>query len=278
MIRRRSRVAAGVCMLAVAGGVVMMPGSALAHVSVDPDTAEAGGYATLAFRVPNERDDASTTRLEVVFPRDSPLGHASVKPIPGWTSTTTMKKLATPIRSGDSEITEAPSSIVWKGGSIGAGEFQEFEISTGRLPDDAGTLAFKAVQTYSNGEVVRWIEIPSAGGAEPEHPAPMLTVAPPEAATGDVPGEAESTGDERPNAGVGADSAAGLSELVATRDPAARWLAGIGMVAGLVALGVAVLRRRPAAAHAQTSSSASNGAEATRTEATRTEEPAKARR
>jgi periplasmic copper chaperone A len=33
-------------------------------------------------------------------------------------------------------------------------------------------IVFKALQTYSDGDVVRWIEEPVAGEPEPDHPAP----------------------------------------------------------------------------------------------------------
>lgn len=249
-----------VAMIAVVADAVMAPGAAHAHVTVNPDTAEAGGYATLAFRVPNERDDAATTRVEVVFPQDAPLGHASVRPVPGWTSTVTTKKLAEPITSGDNEISEVVSSIVWKGGTIDAGEFQEFEVSAGRLPEADATLAFKALQTYSNGEVVRWIELPGAAGEEPEHPAPVVTVAgadaadPPLANGNENPGtKNEATGD------TGGAELAGRSEAVAAQDPGARWLAGGGLAAGLLALGVALRRRRPTRAASQPSTTDAAG-------------------
>ncbi|MGO4423121.1 DUF1775 domain-containing protein, partial [Streptomyces sp. MCAF7] len=38
---------------------------------------------------------------------------------------------------------------------------------------DAKQIAFKTVETYSDGEVSRWIELPR-GGDEPEQPAPVL--------------------------------------------------------------------------------------------------------
>jgi uncharacterized protein YcnI len=251
-----------VAMLAVVADAVMAPGAAHAHVTVNPDTAEAGGYATLAFRVPNERDDAATTRVEVVFPQDAPLGHASVRPVPGWTSTVTMKKLAEPITSGDGEISEVVSSIVWKGGSIDAGEFQEFEVSAGRLPEADATLAFKALQTYSNGEVVRWIELPGAAGEEPEHPAPMVTVAP--ADVGADAADPPPDGNENPGTAneamgdTGAAEPAGRSEAVAAQDLGARWLAGAALAAGLLALGVA-LWRRPTRAASQPSTTDAAG-------------------
>jgi periplasmic copper chaperone A len=36
---------------------------------------------------------------------------------------------------------------------------------------------FKALQTYSDGDVVRWIDEPKADGSEPDHPAPILKLA-----------------------------------------------------------------------------------------------------
>ena len=39
-------------------------------------------------------------------------------------------------------------------------------------------MVFKALQTYSDGNVVRWIEEPVDGGEEPEHPAPVLAAEP----------------------------------------------------------------------------------------------------
>ncbi|MGH9036128.1 MAG: DUF1775 domain-containing protein, partial [Acidimicrobiia bacterium] len=48
------------------------------------------------------------------------------------------------------------------------------EISGGPLPDDVDQMTFKAVQTYASGEIVRWIEEATAGGEEPDFPAPVL--------------------------------------------------------------------------------------------------------
>ena len=53
--------------------------------------------------------------------------------------------------------------------------YQDFDISAGPLPA-AGTVALPAVQTYSDGTVVRWDQPNPSGGAEPEHPAPELVV------------------------------------------------------------------------------------------------------
>ncbi len=156
---------------------VLVASTASAHVTITPSSATAGGYATLSFKVPNEKADASTTKLEVQFPADHPLASVSTQPVPGWTVTVQKTQLAKPITSHGRQITEVVSTITWEGGTINPGEFQMFPISVGPLPDDASTLVFKALQTYSDGDVVRWIDEPTSDGTEAEHPAPTLTLA-----------------------------------------------------------------------------------------------------
>lgn len=159
--------------------LAMMAVPAGAHVSVNPREATKGGFAKLAFRVPNERPNMGTTKVEVNFPVDHPLSSVSVRPLAGWTYKVERQKLATPIESeepGEDDITDYVSKVTWEGGTIAPGEFQEFEISGGPLPEDADQIVFKAVQTYSSGEVVRWIEEASEGGEEPEFPAPVLAL------------------------------------------------------------------------------------------------------
>ena len=55
---------------------------------------------------------------------------------------------------------------------------------------DPVRLQFKALQTYSNGEIDRWIEDWPAGAPEPDHPAPVLEVVTggPGTPPGDAPG------------------------------------------------------------------------------------------
>jgi len=135
---------------------------ASAHVTVNPSEAPRGGFAKLTFRVPNEHDTASTTSVEVNFPTDHVIASARTKPVPGWTAK--IEKSAT-----------AVTKITWSGGKIAPGEFEEFDVSL-RLPTEGDSVMFPSVQTYDNGDAVRWIEDTPAGGEEPEHPAPVLTL------------------------------------------------------------------------------------------------------
>lgn len=174
LIKRSALVAA------VVGGLTLaLAAPASAHVTVNPNTATPGGYTKVTFRVPNETDNTNTTKLEVNLPADQPIASVSVKPVPGWTAVAEKSKLATPIKSHDSEITEAVTKITWTADPnavIKPGQFQEFDVSLGPLPD-SGQMIFKALQTYSDGTIVRWIDEPTTDGTEPDHPAPVLKLA-----------------------------------------------------------------------------------------------------
>ena len=166
---RAAVAAAGVALVILLAAV-----PAGAHVSIKPDVAQKGSFSVFSFSVPNESSTASTVKLEVTFPTDHPIAFVSVQPIPGWTWSAEKTTLAKPIKTEDGDITQAVSKITWTGGAIAPGEFQLFTVSAGPLPTKAKSIEFKAVQTYSDGEVVRWIESTPKGGPEPEHPAPVL--------------------------------------------------------------------------------------------------------
>jgi periplasmic copper chaperone A len=161
--------------LAAATAVAMLavPAAAQAHVTLQPNTAPAGAFMVLDVRVPTERDNASTAKVDVQFPAG--FAAASYQAVPGWRVRVIKKRLATPIQTDDGPITEGVSRVVWtrtnRSGGIKPGQFQDFPISV-QIPGKAGDkLTFKALQTYSNGEVVRWI-----GAAGSDQPAPQVTV------------------------------------------------------------------------------------------------------
>ncbi|WP_371578912.1 YcnI family protein [Streptomyces sp. NBC_01314] len=235
---------------ALAGSaVLLLSGPAFAHVSVAAEgTAAKGGYATVNFKVPNERDDATTTKLEVNFPTDHPLASAQPEAIPGWKIKVTKAKLDKPVELHGEQIDEAISKITWTatGDGIAAGFFQKFPVSMGQLPENTDELVFKAIQTYSNKEVVRWIEVPKDGEEEPENPAPVLALS---AASEDHHGSsgASTASDESKDA---KNAEAASKETAAaptdTSDTTARLLGIVGIVVGAagVAYGVLAGRRR----------------------------------
>ncbi|WP_020134081.1 YcnI family protein [Streptomyces sp. 351MFTsu5.1] len=229
-----------------ATAVVVLSSPAFAHVSVQAEgTAAKGGYAVVDFKVPNERDNASTTKLEVNFPADHPLASVMPEPMPGWKIVVTKSKLAKPLEMHGKQITEAVSKVTWtatgKDSGIQPGYFEKFPVSVGALPEDADELVFKAIQTYSNNEVVRWIEVQEEGAEEPETPAPVLTLS---AASEDGhhgAAAAEETDAKTENAAAADEVAPADSS-----DTTARVLGVVGIVVGAlgVAYGVLAGRRR----------------------------------
>lgn len=173
LVRRIAAIGA-VCAVAL----LTLAGVAWAHVTVNPHTAQQGSYTKVSFRVPDERDDAATTQLEVDLPIDHPIASVQTRAVPGWTSTVQKTTLAKPITTDDGQVTEAVSKITWTGSKIPPGSFEEFDVSMGPLPTDTDELVFKALQTYDNGEVVRWIDTAPKGAPEPDHPAPVLALTP----------------------------------------------------------------------------------------------------
>lgn len=166
--------------LIVAGAALALVAIAVpahAHVTVSaPGAARGGSDQEITFRVPVEEQQA-TVKLTVALPTSTPIASVLVKPVAGWTHTEKTTKLATPINTDDGEITEAISQITWTasaGHGLKPGEFGEFTIIAGQLPD-AASLQFSAIQTYADGSTVAWNQVAAPGGtAEPDHPAPVL--------------------------------------------------------------------------------------------------------
>ncbi|MGI8678756.1 MAG: YcnI family protein [Jatrophihabitans sp.] len=165
--------------LAAVSGLFVFAVAAAAHVTVSSPGAAQGGYAVVTFRVPNEEAAATTTKLVVQLPPDTPLASVAIQPIPGWTAVAMKTKLAVPIKTDDGEVSQAVSQITWTASAAAAikpGEFQQFDTQLGPLPAKP-SITFKALQTYSDGSVVRWIETAAAGTPAPDHPAPVLPLA-----------------------------------------------------------------------------------------------------
>ena len=169
----KSLIAAG----AVAA-VLVAPAAASAHVTVNPRDAPAGGFTVLNVRVPNERDNKGTVKVDLRLPDG--FYFLSYKKVPGWKAKLRRERLDSPVDLGGFSVSERFTRIVWKGnpkrgGIIRPNQFEEFPISV-RIP--AGTpgdqLVFPAFQTYRGGERVAW-----TGGPDAELPAPRLALTAP---------------------------------------------------------------------------------------------------
>jgi periplasmic copper chaperone A len=215
-------------LLTIAAALVAVP-AANAHVTVNPDEVLADSFSRFAIRVPNERPNADTTKVVVRLPRG--LFFVNFQPKPGWKRTVTMEKLDPPVELFGEMQTERVATVTWDGGKIAPGEFDEFGMSA-KVPNAPGrTLVFPANQTYSNGEVVRWI-----GAPDSETPASRVTLG---------PKEAEAAATTTPTAEDASPSTSGGDD--SNTDEIALGFGIAGLVAGLAALGVTLFRRPRAA-------------------------------
>jgi uncharacterized protein YcnI len=159
-VRFGSRV---VTVVAVAGVAVLgLAGPALAHVEVSADRTTAGAEnVTLTFNGEAESDDSGISSERVVLPTGiAPSAVTLVKAPAGWTFTPTADGFTV-----GGKALKVGVDAVWK-------------VKIAKLPDGETRLSFKTLETYSDGEVVRWIEIQEQGKDEPDNPAPLVTLKP----------------------------------------------------------------------------------------------------
>ncbi|MEN9204221.1 MAG: YcnI family protein [Thermostichales cyanobacterium DRC_bins_46] len=159
--------------LLLMAGVMLLPMTARAHVTVSPSEAPANSHTKLSFRVPHGCQGSPTVRLRLQIPE----GVTGVKPQvhPLWQIRTTMRPLAQPYQSHGKTISETVAEVIWEGGSLPDNLMDEFHVAV-KLPNQPGQmLAFPVVQECEQG-IYRWIQVPQAG--EDPHslpePAPML--------------------------------------------------------------------------------------------------------
>jgi uncharacterized protein len=230
------------------GGAFLLPAAAQAHISLHPNTIPAGAFATLDVRVPGEQEGAYVRKVDVLFP----AGFTGVdyENVPGWSTKVIEAKLATPIKEDGETIDTEVSQIVWTWtgppGKVNDGQFINLPLSLAVPADATGkSLEFKTLQTYSNGQVVRWIE----PALSDEHPSPRINVTVKSGVIEDIAGE-----EAGPQAGQTAGGSSVSAPAVAKANSggaskglgiAALILGALGLLAGLGALATA--RRRSGA-------------------------------
>ncbi len=158
---------------------VGVPLAASAHVTVNPKRADPGYSADVTFRAPNESDTASTVKVEVHLPADTPFTNVRYEPTPGWTTTVVTETLPKPVEVSGNTISEAPSSIVFEaqdGHAIEPGQFQTWTVALGPIPE-VGHIVLPVTQTYSDGTVVEWAATPDEVAEDDTlEPAPVLYI------------------------------------------------------------------------------------------------------
>ncbi|MEU0337511.1 DUF1775 domain-containing protein [Streptomyces bobili] len=212
--------------VAVAGALALAtallptrPACAHTEVAADRPTALARD-ATLTFTSEAESDTSGFTQVRVVLPDgiepvDVKLEHAPT----AW------------------KFRAAPDGYTIGGPALATGADAEHAIRVRRLPN-AEEIVFRTVDTYADGKVARWVELPTRK-AESEQPAPVLKLRP--AAAGE-PADPPSV---RTSEAASADLAGGASTAApvpAENDDLSAQLITAGAAAVLLALGATAWR------------------------------------
>ncbi|WP_167551038.1 YcnI family copper-binding membrane protein [Cellulosimicrobium cellulans] len=242
---------AGIVAVLTGGIVALAAGEAAGHVSVVPEDPVQGAWTILSVRVPTESETASTVRVEVTFPLDTPVPAVRTTDEPGWTATVTVEDLSEPVvdATHGRTFTQAVARVVWETSdpqaAIAPGEYREFEVQAGPLPT-VPELVLPTVQTYDDGTQVRWIER-SVGGAHTEHPAPVVALVDPSSTGPADDGTTAATAHHAGAAAVPPSSPTTTSTGTVTSGSALPGLVALVVsLAALVAAGAA-WRRRPVA-------------------------------
>jgi len=236
--RRRLATRIGIGVVAGAAAALIAASAASAHVKVSGDVQQ-GGSGVITFRVPSESATASTTELTVTFPTKTPIVSVDTQPMPGWKSTVTTAKLATPVKTDDGETDTYVAKVDWKAESaaaaVPAGQFQLFNLSVSGLPE-LSSLTCPSLQYYSDGTTVNWNEI-ATGSSEPEHPAPVLTLAPASSATGASAAPSATMAASTDDSDMAGMDMSGYSNTGSNWQGITGLIAGVlGLIAGLIAL------------------------------------------
>src|SRR6201995_2654141 len=192
--------------------------TASAHVQASSTDAARGAFATVSILVPNESTINAVTAVTVELTNVSAV---QTEAKPGWSA-----------KLDRDAATNTVRSVTWTASpdtGIPVDQFEVFRISA-KLPD-ADPVSFPTTQTYADGVAVKWDQAPAPGGAEPEHPAPTLTLA-----SGPTPPA------HNPTPPPSAASPAQQSRAVV--DNTARILAGAALFVGALGVGVALIVRK----------------------------------
>ena len=161
-----------------AGAVYMLAMPAFSHIVLEEKSAPAGSTYKAVVQVGHGCQGSATTGLSVQIP----AGFQGAKPYPkaGWTLSTKQGKLAKPYDSHGKLVTEDVTVVSWtaaaKEAALQDAHFDEFMLR-GKLPETAGPLWFKVLQTCESGSM-DWSEVPASGTSAKglKSPAALLEV------------------------------------------------------------------------------------------------------
>jgi uncharacterized protein YcnI len=156
MSRRRT----GRVLLALVGGGVgalVLAGGAWAHAIVSPPVAKAKDLQQFTLSVPTEKENLTTTKVELVVPEGFAIDSFEPPPTP-W------KLQVQSTGSGEEAVVQ---KVTWTGGSVPTGQDAVFRFNAST--SGSKTYVFDVRQTYSDGSLVDW-----NGPETSDDPAPRV--------------------------------------------------------------------------------------------------------
>jgi uncharacterized protein YcnI len=203
---------------AAAGGVAAaaLATPAWAHVEVEADKPQAGARdVTLTFTGEAESNSGGIRSERVVLPSGITPSDVRLKKAPkGW------------------KLTPGSDGFTVAGPALKIGEDAVWAVTVAQLPTNSTTLSFKTLETYSDGQISRWIEIPQDGQPEPDNPAPTLKVMP-AAAVSSAPVASAPAASAPPSAASSAPTLA--PDVAAEADASSGSRTGLWVTVGIVA-------------------------------------------
>lgn len=227
-----------VALAAAATAIALTAVPAAAHVEVESDNAQAlAENVELDFVAESESATAGITQLRVVLPEGIAPSDVTYKEGPeGW------------------KFSAEDDGYTVKGPAVKAGEDAAYSVVVRQLPD-AKELAFKTLQSYSDGKIDRWIELGESSGAGHGNEAPALKLK--AAAPGAKPVSPSPSEPETPSASptpTPAETSASSTPQAADTEQdeegglsAGAWIGIIAAILVAVAAVVFVVRRRGSA-------------------------------
>jgi len=134
--------------------LVVGVGSAWAHARISPVVVEAKQLQLFSLAVPTEKDNLTTTKVELTVPQGFAID--SFVPAPGW------KREVQQTGSGENAVIQ---KVIWTGGSVPTEEDSLFQFLAS--PSSSKTYTFAVRQTYSDGSVVDWTGPESSDSPSP---------------------------------------------------------------------------------------------------------------
>ncbi len=135
-----------------------------AHAVVKPAEVGVKKYQTFTLGVPNEKI-SPTNSIRLLVPEGLKSVTPNVKP--GWKVEVKKQATGKKVTDEDGSVTDElkPIEITWTGGSIPAGQRDDF-IFSAQAPAEKTTLAWKVYQGSEDGNVVSWDKDPEVVAAE----------------------------------------------------------------------------------------------------------------